>query len=98
MAEQAYFDGFPHFEPDPLAAALANFDRLAISQNWRQGRKKYKAEKDIYLSALATNHIASIESGGAAERLAGLQELCAEVGIERVPETITQCKKVCMEF
>ena len=44
--------------------------------------------------ALADTHIGSIDTGSASEKLAGLQGLCGEVGISRMPTTITKCKKV----
>ena len=96
MAEQAYLTTYPRFTPNPQSTALANFGRLARSQNWRPGGKKYKAERDSYLTALAEDHVSSIEFGGAKEKLAGLQGLCEEVGIKPVPGSIRQCKKVWM--
>ena len=97
MAEQAYLATYPLFKANPQSMALANFGRLARSQNWRQGGKKYKAERDAYMTALAEEHIGSIEVGGADGRLAELQGLCREVGVQPMPVSIKQCKKVCYQ-
>ena len=94
MAEQAYFDRYPNFTPTPQSTALANFARLASSQHWRPNGKKYKAERDAYLTALADAHISSIDVGSVEEKLAALKGLCQQVGIVPVPGTIKQCKKV----
>lgn len=94
MAEQKYFDRYPTFEPDPNAGLLKNFEQLTISNGWQPNSKKHKKERKAYLIAAAETHIESIDSGGAAERLAGLQGLCRELQISPIPTSITQCKKV----
>lgn len=94
MAEQAYFNRFPNFTPDPHATLIANFRELAKSKRWREGSKKYSKERKQYMIALADTHIGSIDRGTAAEKLAGLQGLCGELGISPIPSSITRCKKV----
>ena len=94
MAEQAYFAKFPKFTANPQASALANFANLASSQHWRKGSKEYRAERDLYLTALAEVYISNIDIGGREEKLAALQGLCEQVGIVPVPGTINQCRKV----
>lgn len=92
MTEQAYFNRFPSFVPNPQATLIANFRALAKSRRWSGNR--YKEERKNYMIALADTHIGSIDTGSAADKLAGLQGLCGEVGISRIPTTITKCKKV----
>ena len=94
MAEQAYFNRFQTFVQDPQATLMDNFDRLAISNGWQQNSKRYKRERKTYMIALANTHIGSIEKGGAAEKLAGLQRLCGELEVSPIPTSITQCKNV----
>ena len=96
MAEQAYFNRFPTFAPNSDAGLIETFQQLAISRSWGINSKKFKEERKRYMLALADTHIGSIDRGGAAEKLAGLQGLCEELGVSPVP-TITQCKKVCYE-
>ena len=95
MAEQAYLNRFQSFSPDPDATLIETFQQLAISNSWGKKSKKFKEEKRSYMNALADTHIGSIDRGGAAEKLVGLQELCVELGVSPVPTSITQCKKVC---
>lgn len=94
MAEQAYLATYPSFTPSASTPALTNFKNLARAQNWGKNSKKYKAERDTYLTALADVYISSLDAGGVKERLAELQGLCREVGVETVPDTIRQCRKV----
>ena len=95
MAEQAYFNRFPNFAPDRQATVMENFKQLAESRGWVEKGKKYSKEKKDYLVAMADTYVGSIERGGAAERLAGLQGLCRELRVSYIPTSITQCKKVC---
>ena len=92
MTEQAYFNRFPKFVPSPNATLIENFRALAKTRGWFG--KRYKEERKNYMIALADTHIGSIDTGSAAEKLAGLQGLCAEVGISSTPTSITKCKKV----
>lgn len=98
MAEQAYFNQFPKFAPDPQATLIENFRALATSRRWVENSKKYMKERREYMIALADTHIGSIERAGAAEKLAGLQGLCEELRVSPVPTSITQCRKVNHEF
>lgn len=98
MAEQAYFNRYPNFEPDPQATLIENFDRLTISNGWQQNSKKFRKQRKSYMRALADDHIVSIERGGATEKLAGLQKLCEELRVSPIPTSITQCKNVRSRF
>ena len=97
MAEQAYFNRFPNFTPDPQATVIANFRALAKSKRWGEKSKGYKNERKQYLTALADTHIGSIDRGSSAEKLAGLQGLCRELRISPIPTSITGCKKASHE-
>ena len=94
MAEQAYFNRFQTFAPNPDATLIENFQQLAISRNWEETSTKFKKERRSYMIALADTHLGSIDRGGAAEKLVALQALCVELGVSPVPTSITQCKKV----
>ena len=97
MAEQAYFNRFPTFASNSDAPLIEVFQQLAISESWGKKSKKFKEERRRYMLALADTHLGSIDRGGAAEKLVGLQGLCEELGVSPVPTSITQCKKVCYE-
>lgn len=74
---------------------MNNFDQLAVENGWARNSRTHKKERKMYMMALADAHIGSIERGGAAEKLAGLQSLCGELGLSPIPTSIKQCKNVC---
>ena len=94
MAEQAYLNRFPTFTPNPETTLLENFAQLAISKDWDKDGRVFKKEKKAYLTALADTHIEILDRAGPAEKLAGFQALCTELGVSPVPTSITQCKHV----
>ena len=94
MAEQIYFNRFPRFVPDRQATVIDIFKQLAESNGWVEKSWKYKKEKKDYMIAMADTYIGSVERGGEAENLAGLQGLCKELRVSYIPTSITQCKKV----
>ena len=98
MAEEAYFNRFPRFVPDEGATLMDNFDGLSVSNGWAQNSRTHWKERKMYMIALVDAHIRSIERGGAAEKLAGLQRLCGVLEVSPIPTSISQCKKVCSEF
>lgn len=83
-----FFGAFPGFVPEPSASLRENFARLAAHRQWKNGSKNYKRNWNKYVrmefdSEYGTNYT----------RLESWQNLCTELGIERLP-SITQCKKV----
>lgn len=85
---KSFFDDFPDFVPEPPAGLRENFARLAAHRQWKNGSKNYKRNWNKYVrmefdSEFGTNYT----------RLESWQNLCTELGIERLP-SITQCKKV----
>ena len=78
----------PGFEPDPRAPFKHELGRLCE----HVGAKTKKEKKDIQKRAL-TSEI-KFHYGASMSRLDRWQELCEEVGIEKIPTSITQCQKV----
>ncbi|KAI9771739.1 MAG: hypothetical protein M1839_002754 [Geoglossum umbratile] len=76
------------FIPDPTALLASEFDRLAQSQGWRPGSKRYRKEQARCFAAEFETHY-----GHKSEKLEGWQDLCREVEISPTPASITQCKK-----
>ena len=81
---------------------LSEFRRLATQQQprWRKGR--YQRERrdclvahfDRYLGGGDWNFADHRGDGGRQQRLERWQDLCAELGVEMIPTSITQCRKV----
>lgn len=83
-----YFAAYPTFTPDPHIPILGNFKRLARAQGWDKNR--CKNERQIYLIHQYDIHLGSISTG----KLQKWQGLCQELGVDPIPTSITQCKKV----
>jgi hypothetical protein len=79
--------GFRDFIPELSAPFKTEFERLARSQRW-SGEKKRHHLIDT-LSGEVEFHF-----GDGTQKLHDLQELCEDLGIEDVPMTLTQYRKV----
>ncbi|EPS43905.1 hypothetical protein H072_2035 [Dactylellina haptotyla CBS 200.50] len=77
------------YEPSAEISVLKAFKRLAISQGW--GDKKKEQEKKKFYAAVDTEFGARVGSGF---NLTEWQRLAKFIGIEPLPVTITQCKKM----
>ncbi|KAF1932869.1 uncharacterized protein M421DRAFT_251496 [Didymella exigua CBS 183.55] len=79
---------YPGFEPDPRAPFKHELGRLCkhLGATMKKGKKNLQAEA---LTAEIKYHY-----GAHMNRLDRWQELCEEVGIEKIPTSITQCQKV----
>ncbi|RVD89682.1 uncharacterized protein DFL_000679 [Arthrobotrys flagrans] len=86
-----YFQGHSSFgyNPSPEASVLRTFKRLAISQGWDEERRK--KEKAKFQTAVDVEFTARVGSGFA---LSDWQRLAKVIGIEPLPVTITQCRKM----
>lgn len=85
---KSFFDDFPGFVPEPSAGLRENFARLAAHRQWKNGSKNYQRNWNKYVRMEFDR-----EYGTNYTRLESWQNLCAELGIERLP-SITRCKKV----
>ncbi|KAK6343526.1 hypothetical protein TWF730_011116 [Orbilia blumenaviensis] len=86
-----YFQSHRSFEYTPSAEAsvLKSFKRLAINQKWDENRrvqekKKFQAAVDAEFTARVGNGFALID----------WQRLAKVIGIEPLPQSITQCRKM----
>lgn len=91
--QETYFNRFPNFQPNPNSSLNNEFQRLAISQDWGKKSSKYKQERSAFLHAEFETHLGSIERE---RKLGPWQGLCRELRVDAVPDSITQCKKVCV--
>ena len=87
-----YFSRFDDFDHDPQASLLAEFNRLALDQDW--DKRQEAQERSKCLLAQAQVHIGSIETGGSEAKLGKFQDLCEELRVSPIPTSISQCKKV----
>lgn len=86
-----WFDNFKPFQYNPFQGLQENFNRLATGRNW--GHKlRNKRWIEIQQFAFTTLYGRNTEM----TNLEKWQDLCRDVLIEPVPESITQCKKVCL--
>ncbi|KAF2102342.1 hypothetical protein NA57DRAFT_73775 [Rhizodiscina lignyota] len=84
----SYFSHFPGFVPDPTTSFNDEFARLAQHQGWERRSNTWRQER-----GRAIQSEFSTQYGASAEKLAGWQALCNEVGIDPLPQSITQCRK-----
>jgi hypothetical protein len=77
------------FVPEPSAPFKTEFERLARHEGWSGSEKRYHLI-DILSEEVAFHY----SVGDAANKLHDLQELCEDLGIKNVPNTLTRCRKV----
>lgn len=87
MVTSSYFDHYPKFDHDAQSGLLAEFERLSVSRGWKRGGKRYMQERALCCG----EELQALVGGG---KLEAIQQLCLDVGIDDVPDSITQCKKV----
>lgn len=89
MCSEDFFSGFRGFERDQGASLTDEFNRLAISRNWKVGGKRYRKNRaECFASEF--DHLYQPDGS----KIAGWQRLCSDVGIVPCPSTITGCRKV----
>jgi hypothetical protein len=85
----AWYD-YGNFEPEPTAPFRTEFERLARYKGWGSETKRY------HLINILSEEVAFLFGDGE-EKLHDFQDLCEDLGIEDVPSTLTQCRKVSTE-
>ena len=89
---QQFFDGYPTFSYDPQQPASSEFQRLAKAQGWgkkSQARAQaYAAFKDALVAQFNANF------GVDENSLTGWQALCEVLGVEPIPQTVKEARKV----
>jgi hypothetical protein len=86
----AWFSTFTPFIYDSTTGLKSNFDRLAVQRRWG-AKLRNKRWKQCQLVAFAALYGCDTD----VDKLEKWQDLCREVHIKNVPESITNCKKVC---
>ncbi|KAJ7159692.1 hypothetical protein C8R46DRAFT_1108902 [Mycena filopes] len=84
-----YWDSYPNFVHNPAGQLQKEFKLLAKQCGWKADGAQYKREWARCGREEFTHHFGSEEN-----RLEGWQALCQTVGLEDIPTSITQCKKV----
>jgi hypothetical protein len=82
-----YWQQFPGFIPEPTATFKHELTRLAKHESWSSNVKRKQQVKAL------TAEIA-FHYGTHMNRLDRWQQLCEDVGIDVIPTSITQCRKV----
>ena len=97
----SFFAAYPDFKPDPTASIIAEFNQLAISQNWKKGSKTYKKHKrqcleEEFNAQYGNNNATSMSKLETWQTF--YMELLSRSGTTTTPSSlpgsITQCKKV----
>ncbi|OCL02572.1 hypothetical protein AOQ84DRAFT_304476 [Glonium stellatum] len=88
MSSKGFFSSFREFEREPGASLTEEFERLAISRNWKVGGKKYRKNRG---KCFASEFDRLYGTDGS--KIAGWQRLCLDVGIDPCPGSITACRK-----
>ncbi|KAF3002077.1 hypothetical protein E8E13_009464 [Curvularia kusanoi] len=88
LTSSPFWSDFPGFEPDPRAPFKHELGRLCK----HVGAKTKNEKKNLQKLALTAE--IKFHYGASMGRLDRWQELCREVGIEKIPTSITQCQKV----
>jgi hypothetical protein len=88
-----YWSLFPDFDHNPNAPVKDEFRRLAKLKGWmgkgQDKKERYRKEWGKCFSSEFEKHY-----GGDASSLAGWQSLCSEVGLDAIPESVQECKRV----
>jgi hypothetical protein len=82
-----YWLQFPGFEPNPTATFKKELARLAKHENWST-KTRHKEQVKALTTELAHHY------GTHFNKLDQWQQLCEDVGIDVIPTSITQCRKV----
>jgi len=82
-----YWLQFPSFTPSPTSPFKQEFARLAQHQTWPSAERRSQQIKA--LAAEIAHHY-----GTHLNKLGRWQQLCEDVGIEVIPRSVTQCRKV----
>ncbi|PWW75955.1 hypothetical protein C7212DRAFT_29675, partial [Tuber magnatum] len=96
-----FFSRYPTFTPTPTTAVPPedwsihhDFSRLREHKGWAEGTRQLSRAKGRFRQALVDefNHIFGMDG----RNLGNWQRLCRVVGVpeERIPGTITQCRKM----
>jgi hypothetical protein len=85
-----YWQQFPGFVPEPTATFKHELARLAKHENWNSNAKRKQQVKA--LTAEIAHHY-----GTHMNKLDRWQQLCEDVGVDVIPTSITQCRKVPFE-
>ena len=91
-----FFAKYPSYNYDNQVPVWDAFDSLVDQMRWcRIGKNKtYLNARAELRRALVLNFNYNFATN--AQRLEAWQNLCEALGIETIPKTITQCRKVCL--
>lgn len=67
---------------------MSSFANLALERGWREGSQAYYKNRNRALVKDLNEHF------GGCSKLEGLQQICADVGVDETPTTVTQCERV----
>lgn len=79
----------PAFTYNPQAGFVSEFTRLARHTGWGKHSAQYRDERTLCYQQ------ETLVAFGDGSNLEKWQRLCEEVGIEEIPTSIKECRKVC---
>lgn len=88
----AFFATYPSFTHEPEASYFTEFNRLLEHYGWSEKAHARRKALKRFRTALTVEF--NTRFGTDHKDLEAWQNLCVVLGLEPVPESITQCRKV----
>ncbi|KAK2462693.1 hypothetical protein APHAL10511_005309 [Amanita phalloides] len=88
----AFFAEYSDFNYDPRAPVLDEFHRLVRVYQWKPESKERKEARTRFSAAMGRQF--SSFYGTRVDDLAAWQALCLALGVDPVPETVDECRKI----
>jgi hypothetical protein len=89
---QTFFDKFqPQFQYNTLQSATSEFQRLVQVKGWNTNSRQYRTTQRQFKDALVNQF--NFNYGKNENSLTGWQALCEALGVEPIPESVSQAKK-----
>lgn len=89
-----FYAYYKDFTPNPTLSLFANFDALSLSRDWAPGGRARTRARRHFRNAMIEEFNTTYGTDDC--DLGSWQNLCRVVGVASVPDSITQCKKVCI--
>ncbi|KAJ7501841.1 hypothetical protein B0H11DRAFT_1713230, partial [Mycena galericulata] len=93
---EKFFSSYPKYEYDPSGPASQQFQQLREVYNWGRGRGRDSALGDAAYKGYSMALVLTFTQlyGDDASDLGNWQRLCRTVGINPVPDSILECRRV----
>jgi hypothetical protein len=89
----AFFAEYQEFDYNPSASATEEFERLSRLKGWGKRSKRRKHAKAAFRAGLVDQFNTSY--GTDVNDIANWHAIMTRLGIDPLPDTVSECKKVC---